>query len=70
MSAMYTASATAVTVVRGRQKKYERSCRHWHLAKAGAERCARHLEDEIRELAGDRADQLVITHAVTRTAGD
>ncbi|WP_412515590.1 hypothetical protein K8Z49_27390 [Actinomadura madurae] len=47
-----------------------RSCRHWHLAKAGAERCARHLEDEIRELAGDRADQLVITHAVTRTAGD
>lgn len=66
---MYTATATAVTIVRGEQKKYTRSCRHWHLAKAGAERCARHLEDEIRELAGDRAGQLIITHTVSREGG-
>lgn len=68
-SSLYTASATAVTLVRGEQKNYTRSCRHRHRAKAGAERCARHLADEFRELAGDHADRLVITQEVSRIAG-
>ncbi|KAB2385953.1 hypothetical protein [Actinomadura montaniterrae] len=64
---MYTASATAVTVVRNETKTYKRSCRHAHLTEARAERCARHLEDELRELAGDHADRLTITRTVSRT---
>ncbi|KAB2388856.1 hypothetical protein [Actinomadura montaniterrae] len=62
---MYTATAIAVTVVSDEMKTYKRECRHRHLTEAGAARCALHLEEELRELAGEQADRLTITHTVT-----
>jgi hypothetical protein len=63
---VYTATATAVTIVKGEPKTYKRSCRHAHLTEARAERCARHLEDELREVAGEHADLVTVTRTVNR----